>query len=678
MVSEEYHDIEQPFSSGRIYDPLQPMSEHNRPDVLFMYDEQSGPINLDNGKLVRASNTRGFLASVSDLSGEEHYSYDARGRVAWLVKRIAPARSRAPVAIYRTVMAYDSSDRLISIQYPNGTRVIYSYDLRGRINRIGSLEMGVIVADQTYTAAGLRADTLLGNGVLTTRVYDPRLRLSAIATRLSQNDSPTFQNYRYRYDGASNVLAIEDERPVLARAQHFDNSQQFTYDSLYRLTGASYDAGHLSLAYDRTGNLTERRFTAVNGVPTRIFTPGHIHYGGSAGVSGRIGRMKNSAGSQALSGDETGRIYTYDANGNLKKSGDTTYTWDFKDRLVSVKNTIIHAEYVYDYAGRRIIKRIINGSDQQRAPPVKTHYVSKYFEVVDGEVLRYVFDRNTRLSVASQGSIIQFYHHDIVGSTDALSDASANLVQSNAFMPFGEPRIQSSSGPLSAESAAPGYLFAQKERDKETGLSYFEARYLNSNIGRFISVDPAIITVPYEALESPQLLNGYAFAANSPFRYKDSSGKWVETLWDVYSLSTGLSAARKDPSVLNVASVIVDLTAVVLPGVPGGAGASVKVLKGASKGSASAAKSAYEIAKKGGRNKHAGYYRNMKKVEPSSIKKSTRNLRKRIDEHKAKVAEAISTKVNTQTVPHWEKEIRVFKDQININDGLLRELVSRP
>ena len=575
MLSEDYHDAEQPFSAGRDHNPQQPVSARNRPDVLFTYDTPSGSVALDTGETVLASNTRGFLASVSDLSGEEHFSYDARGRVAWQVKRVAPVGG-AHAASYRTVMTHDSSDRLTGIEYPDGTHVSYGYDARSRTRRIDSPQLGVVVADQTYTAAGLRARIAFGNGVLTSRAYDPRLRPSAI-TAYPPHNGPPFLDYRYRYDGASNVLAITDRRPAAIRAQRFDNSQRFAYDDLYRLTGAVYDTGRLSLAYDRIGNLTERRFVAAPGAPAGPSMPGRIRHGGSAGASDRIGRSADAPGPQAPSSDETGRVYTYDANGNLTQLGDMTLAWDFKDRLVAVERPMIRAEYVYDYTDRRIVKRVLQGPAPQRGPPVETHYLSRYFEVVGGQAQRYVFDGETRLARVSQGGDLSFYHHDLVASTDALSDATGALIQSNAFFPFGDVRARYASLPA-AKGAMPDYLFAQKERDDETGLAYFEARYLSSGLGRFTRVDPAILALPPDALETPQLLNGYAFAANNPLKYGDSSGEWFETAWDIFSLNMSVSAVVEEPSLLNVAAVVVDAAAVVLP-VPGGAGAAIKAVK---------------------------------------------------------------------------------------------------
>jgi RHS repeat-associated protein len=63
--------------------------------------------------------------------------------------------------------------------------------------------------------------------------------------------------------------------------------------------------------------------------------------------------------------------------------------------------------------------------------------------------------------------------------------------------------------------------FGSKDRDVETGLSYFLARYYSSIQGRFTSVDPGNAG---SDLSDPQSLNGYAFARNNPLIYSDPSG----------------------------------------------------------------------------------------------------------------------------------------------------------
>jgi RHS repeat-associated protein len=68
--------------------------------------------------------------------------------------------------------------------------------------------------------------------------------------------------------------------------------------------------------------------------------------------------------------------------------------------------------------------------------------------------------------------------------------------------------------------------FTGKERDAETGLDYFEARYLSSAQGRFTSTDP-VISGPH-ILNDPQNWNLYAYARNNPLRFTDPTGEIIE------------------------------------------------------------------------------------------------------------------------------------------------------
>jgi RHS repeat-associated protein len=65
-----------------------------------------------------------------------------------------------------------------------------------------------------------------------------------------------------------------------------------------------------------------------------------------------------------------------------------------------------------------------------------------------------------------------------------------------------------------------------KERDAESGLDYFGARYMSSSMGRFMSPDWSAQAepVPYAKLDNPQSLNLYAYVGNNPLRFADPDG----------------------------------------------------------------------------------------------------------------------------------------------------------
>ncbi|HXI49915.1 MAG TPA: RHS repeat-associated core domain-containing protein, partial [Candidatus Saccharimonadales bacterium] len=98
--------------------------------------------------------------------------------------------------------------------------------------------------------------------------------------------------------------------------------------------------------------------------------------------------------------------------------------------------------------------------------------------------------------------------------------------EETAFHPSGMPRHEHQPKSIDAR-----YTFTGKERDRESGLHYFEARYLSAALGRFAIPDPKYANLDGLAaselgslLSEPQQLNLYAYAFNNPLRYNDPSG----------------------------------------------------------------------------------------------------------------------------------------------------------
>jgi RHS repeat-associated protein len=128
-----------------------------------------------------------------------------------------------------------------------------------------------------------------------------------------------------------------------------------------------------------------------------------------------------------------------------------------------------------------------------------------------------------------------FYHGDHLGSSSVMTDRLGVLVQEVAYFPFGEERNSHEPGNYIRQP----YGFTGKEQDEESGLHYFEERYLAGRVGRFISVDPKYVSP--DALGSqklagylaqPQDLNLYAYSRNNPIRFIDPTGlgplEWFE------------------------------------------------------------------------------------------------------------------------------------------------------
>ena len=68
------------------------------------------------------------------------------------------------------------------------------------------------------------------------------------------------------------------------------------------------------------------------------------------------------------------------------------------------------------------------------------------------------------------------------------------------------------------------FTFSAKERDPETGLSYFGSRYYSSDLSIWLSVDPMSDKYPS--------FSPYVYCANNPVRCVDPDGEEVNPIYD--------------------------------------------------------------------------------------------------------------------------------------------------
>jgi RHS repeat-associated protein len=119
---------------------------------------------------------------------------------------------------------------------------------------------------------------------------------------------------------------------------------------------------------------------------------------------------------------------------------------------------------------------------------------------------------------AQTGTRVEYYHLDALGSVRVVTNASGQVVRRHDFGPFGEEVAPSYPSPERK-------LFTGQERDAETGLDYFGARYYRADIGRFTTIDPVYTWT--ENLVDPQRWNRYTYVRNNPLRYLDPDGREV-------------------------------------------------------------------------------------------------------------------------------------------------------
>ncbi len=115
---------------------------------------------------------------------------------------------------------------------------------------------------------------------------------------------------------------------------------------------------------------------------------------------------------------------------------------------------------------------------------------------------------------------------DHLGSTRLVTSASGAERRCLDYLPFGEPMAQGmgSRGACHASTNEPRVKFTGKERDQETGLDYFGARYYSAAQGRFSSPDNFLDDTT--ALD-PQRWNLYAHARNNPLPCVDPNGEKI-------------------------------------------------------------------------------------------------------------------------------------------------------
>ena len=99
-------------------------------------------------------------------------------------------------------------------------------------------------------------------------------------------------------------------------------------------------------------------------------------------------------------------------------------------------------------------------------------------------------------SLTTNPSPISRYQYDNhLGSAGLELDENADIISYEEYHPFGTTSYRS--GKTETETSQKRYKYVGKERDEETGLYYYGARYYAAWLCRFVSVDPLQFEYPY-------------------------------------------------------------------------------------------------------------------------------------------------------------------------------------
>jgi RHS repeat-associated protein len=130
-----------------------------------------------------------------------------------------------------------------------------------------------------------------------------------------------------------------------------------------------------------------------------------------------------------------------------------------------------------------------------------------------------------------------FYHGDHLGTSRLMTSTNGYPIWQGTFLPYGEEFAAQPLGELNR------YKFTGKERDTESGLDYFGARFDASSMGRFMSPDPENAS-GFDYMDDPQSWNGYAYVRNNPTLYVDPDGREYEYCSGTDANGKGINCTR--------------------------------------------------------------------------------------------------------------------------------------
>jgi YD repeat-containing protein len=301
--------------------------------------------------------------------------------------------------------------------------------------------------------------------------------MGTLRLRPMKKNGATQAAFGYTYNSVGNFLPskVQDaasgpqqRRPLRAKRgtskvvsmQSVVRTETYTYDAIDQVTGVNYgNSRSESFLYDAMGNLVSSTDSATG--TTTYTTNAKNQY---------LTATKPSGGGGTTT-------FAYDPLGNLAGDGIWTYTYDSKNRLLSAVSAGMGVNLAMAYdADNKVVSRTLNGT---------TRYfiydgwslIAEYNSTGD-LVKRYVHGAGIdEILVQTQGSTDAFYHHDALGSTVLLTNASGNIVRSYEYDVFGQVSNPPSVDDMfSADPYANRFLYTGREFLKEANLYDYRNR----------------------------------------------------------------------------------------------------------------------------------------------------------------------------------------------------------
>ena len=140
---------------------------------------------------------------------------------------------------------------------------------------------------------------------------------------------------------------------------------------------------------------------------------------------------------------------------------------------------------------------------------------------------------------------IYYYHTDHLGSATFITDNIASVAHQIAYLPYGEEWVDMR---RSNGYAGSPYKFNGKEKDDETGYSYYGARYYTDRLSIWLSVDPLADKYPH--------LSPYAYCADNPVMLVDPDGMQIVGPIFTFGISQPLTFGISEPIFLGSKPIV--------------------------------------------------------------------------------------------------------------------------
>jgi len=434
-------------------------------------------------------NPVGRLVKSSTSNTRTVSSYDVRGRVRdqW---QCTPANCGS--GWHSSPYQYNFAGQVTTQTNPIGFTLTHTYNAAAQLMGIYSTwSPGTVVSGITYNAPGAITQMTHGNGLVETRTLNNRLQPIQMRT---YDPGPGTDKLNLTY-GFADVGGMNNGNVMSWSATGMQNfSRTYTYDEVNRLKTMTWTGGPCNYTwdYDIWGNRLNQDATSGPG-PCGEHFPTVL-------TSNRIAELG------------------YDAAGNVTSEGSTTYQYDAENHMISINGGGSNPVYVHDADGRRA-RKTVGGANTDFIYDASGNVIAERQGATWTRGYMYLGGQLLMQYDNIIGPAITFaVHKDHLGSTRLLTKVDKSLQECNDYYPYGELI------PCGAPTTTSSHKFTGKERDAESNLDYFIARYYASGEGRFRSPDPGNAGAKSS---DPQSWNAYAYARNNPLLFIDPTGKNV-------------------------------------------------------------------------------------------------------------------------------------------------------